>query len=110
MLHRGFPQLRLVRAVLRPSPGINSAVVQRLLLVGNDQVDIEINGVAEPLATLTGTVGIVEGEQPGFWFAIDTVAEFAFKSLGKAQAPRLGFFIPRNRLVNDLSRLPEPDL
>ena len=110
MLHRGFSQLRLVGAVLGPSPGIDRALVQRLLFVGNDQVDIEINGVAEALAALAGAVRIIEREQPGLWFAVDAMAEFAFKCLGKTQPPRLGLFIPRNRLVNNLSRLAEPDL
>src|SRR6201999_2062465 len=103
MLHGCFPQLRLVRAILGPRPGINRAVVQSLLLIRDDQVDIEINGVAKALATLARAVRIVEREQPRFRFTVNAMAKLAFVGLGKAQTPWLGFFIPGNRLVNDLS-------
>ncbi len=50
------------RLVLGLGPGLNCAFGQGLRGVRNDQVHIEVDGVAEALATRAGTVGIVEGE------------------------------------------------
>jgi hypothetical protein len=103
MLQRGLPELCLVGAILGASPGIDRAFVQRLLLIGNDQVEIEVDGVAEALAALAGAIRVVEREQPGLGLAVDAVAEFAFKGLGEAQPFGFRFRITRNRFVNNLS-------
>ena len=76
------------RAVFRLGPGLDRAFVQRLRLVGNHQVEIEINGVAEALAARAGAVGIVEGEQPRLGLLVAQIAVLAFKALGKAELLR----------------------
>ena len=81
MLHGGLAESRLIRAILRPGPGIDGALVQRLLLVRNDQVQVEIDGVAEALAALAGSVRIVEREQPGLGLAVDAMAELTLEGL-----------------------------
>src|SRR5262249_46585945 len=83
-------------------PGLDGAFVQRLRFVGDDEVEIEINGVAKSLAARTCAIGIVEREQTRFRFLITQVAGFAFEALRKAQTRRLLF--TRGGLENDLSR------
>ena len=96
MLQGGLPELRLVGAILGARPGIDRAFVQRLLLIRDDQVEIEVDGVAKALAALAGAIGVVEREQPGLRLAVDAVAEFAFKGLGEAQPFGFRFRIPGN--------------
>src|SRR6201996_4889085 len=62
-LAAGTAQLRLVGPVFRPGPRIDGPIVERLALVGNDQVDIEVDGVAEALAAWACPIGIVEREE-----------------------------------------------
>ncbi len=100
----------LVGPILGASPGIDRAFIQRLLLVGNDQVEIEVDGVAEALASLAGAVRVVEREQPGLRFAVDAVAEFAFECLGETQPSGFRFFIAGNGFEYDFARLAEADL
>ena len=83
MLQRRFSELCLVGAILGPGPGIDRALVQRFLLVGDDQVEIEVDGVAEALAALAGAIGVIEGEQPGLGLAVDAMAKLAFKGWEK---------------------------
>ena len=80
--------LRGQRPVLRLGPGLDGAFGQRQRLVRNDQVQVEINGVAEALAARTRAVGIVEREQPRLRFFVLDVAVLAFKALREAQALR----------------------
>ena len=47
-------------AVLRLRPRLDRAFVQRFVLVGDDEVEVEVDRVAETLAAGTGAIGIVE--------------------------------------------------
>src|SRR3977135_2893402 len=49
--------------ILGLRPRFDRAVAQGLQLVGNHQVEIEINGVAESLAARARAIRIVEGKQ-----------------------------------------------
>src|ERR1700733_12192535 len=89
MLHGGFPQLRLIRAILGPGPGIDGAIVQRFLLVRNDEVQVEIDSIAEALAALASAIRIIEREQPGLGLTVDAMAKFAFEGLREAEPPGL---------------------
>src|SRR5664279_3203097 len=57
-------KLREQRPVFWLGPGFDRAFIQGLAFVGNDQVEIEIDGVAEALATRAGAIRIVERKQP----------------------------------------------
>src|SRR6185437_12031263 len=59
-----------VRAVLGAVPRINGAFVECLRFVGNDEVEVEVDGVAKALAARAGSVGVVEGEQARLRLAI----------------------------------------
>src|SRR6202040_2374689 len=52
------------RTILGLGPGLNRAFGQSLALVRDHQIEIEIDGVAESLASRAGAVRIVEGEKP----------------------------------------------
>ena len=65
MLPGRFSQLPLIGAIFWTGPGLNRPTFERLSLVGNDQIEIEVEGVAESLATRAGAVGIVEEKSLG---------------------------------------------
>src|SRR5207245_10532349 len=46
-------------------PGLDDALAERPLLVGDDEVLVDLDEVPEPVAGAAGAVGVVEGEQPG---------------------------------------------
>ncbi len=52
-------------------------------LIGNDEVEVEVDGVAESLAAGAGAVGIVEGEEARLGLAVLAVAGGALKGSGK---------------------------
>ena len=103
MLHGGLPELCLVGPIFGASPGIDGAFVQRLLLIRDDQVEIEVDGVAKALAALAGAIRVVEREQPGLRLAVDAVAKFAFKGLGEAEPFGFHFSIPGNGFVHNFA-------
>ena len=78
--------LIVVRTVTRLSPGLNRTFSQCFVLVGYDQVNVKINGVAEPLTTGTGTVWVVKGEQPRLRLGVDDVAALAFETFVEHQS------------------------
>ena len=53
-------ELREQRPIFWLSPGLDRTFIQSLAFVGNDEVEIEIDSVAEALATRAGAVRIVE--------------------------------------------------
>src|SRR5689334_8912426 len=55
-----LPHLGLVGAMAGFRPGLHRALGQRLVFIGNHQVEIKINGVSEPLAARASSVGVVE--------------------------------------------------
>ena len=53
--------------------------------VGEDEVGVEVDGVAEALAARAGAVGIVEGEEARLGLAVGAVAGGALECGGKAE-------------------------
>ena len=72
------------RTVLRLGPRLDCALVQRLGFVRNDQIEIEVDGVAETLAARAGAVRIVEGKQARLRLLVAHVAVLALEALRKA--------------------------
>jgi hypothetical protein len=54
-------------------------------LVGDDEVGVEVDGVAEALAARAGAVGIVEGEEARLGLAVGAVAGGALEGGGEAK-------------------------
>src|SRR6202035_2614670 len=73
-------------AIARLGPGLNDAFVDGLAAIGDDQIDIEVDGVAKSLATRARAVGIVEGKQARLGLLIGEGAIFAFKAIAKDDA------------------------
>src|SRR5438270_1579459 len=84
-----LPQLALKGAILGLGPGLNRAFAQRFGYVGDDKVQIKINGVAKALAARAGAVRIVEGKQPRLRLFIPDVATLALEFLREAPLLRL---------------------
>src|ERR1700693_4832807 len=56
-------QLSEKRAIFGLGPGLDGAFIQRLRLVGNHQVEIEIDGVSKALAARACAVRIIKRKQ-----------------------------------------------
>ena len=87
-------------AVFGPVPGIDGSAVQRQSLVGNDEIHVEIDGVAESLAARTGAERVVEAEQPRFGFAAGTMATRTLVGRGESKTRTLRGFFTRNHFEN----------
>ena len=85
MLLRRPLQLREVRPILGRVPRIDRALVERLRFVRNDQVEIEVDRIAESLAARAGAKRIVEREQPRLRLAINPMASLALERRREAQ-------------------------
>ena len=59
-----------------------------LRAVGDDEVGVEVDGVAEALAARAGAVGIVEGEEARLGLAVGAMAGGALEGGGEAEALR----------------------
>ncbi len=59
---RGFAEVRSEPLVLRFGPGLDGALLERQGGVGNDQVEVVVDGVAETLAARASAHGVVEAE------------------------------------------------
>ena len=57
-------QVRKAVAIVRLAPGLDRAFVDRLPLVRDDQVHIQLDGVAEAVARRTGAERVVERKEP----------------------------------------------
>jgi hypothetical protein len=86
----GSLHLAVMGAVFCGGPGGDGAFVEGLRFVGDDEVGVEVDGVAEALAAGAGTVGVVEGEEAGFGFAIGAMAGGALECCGEAEVLRFG--------------------
>ncbi len=73
-------------AVTRLGPRLDGAVVQRLAGIGDDEVEVEVDGVAESLAARARAVGIVEGEQARLGLLVNDAVVFAFEAIVEDQA------------------------
>src|ERR1700682_1219330 len=67
--------------VARFRPRFDGAVVERLALIGHDEIQIEIDCISETLAARTRSVWIVEGKKPGLRFLVECAVILAFESL-----------------------------
>ena len=65
--------------------GCDGAFVEGLGVVGDDEVGVEVDGVAEALAARAGAVGIVEGEEAGLGLAVGAMAGGALEGGGEAE-------------------------
>ena len=75
--------------VARLGPGLDGPLPQALLGMGDHPLQIDVHGVAEPLAAGTGAIGVVEGKQPGLGLLVADVASAADESLDKGETGRL---------------------
>ena len=71
-------------AVFGAVPGVDCAAEEGEGFVGDDEVDVEIDGVAEALTAGTCAEWVVEAEEAGFGFFGGEVAEAAFVGGGEA--------------------------
>src|SRR5690242_10904144 len=85
VLLRRALQFGEVGPILGAVPRINCAFIEGLRLVRNDEVEVEVDGVAKALAAWAGPVRIVEGEEARLRLAVCAMAVDAFKCGGKAQ-------------------------
>ena len=81
------PQLAQQVAIAGLGPRFDGAVGQGLGAVGDDAVEVEVNGVAEALAARAGAIGTVEAEQARLRLGVGGAAAAAFETL--AEAPLL---------------------
>ncbi len=72
--------------ITRLRPGLNNAFVDGLAAVGNHQIDIEIDRIAEALATGAGAVGIVKRKQARLGLLIREAALLAFETIAEDDA------------------------
>ena len=61
-------------AIARLRPGIHRSCRQAFGFVRDDQIEVDRQGVAEPLAFGAGAERIVEGKEPRFRFLVGDVA------------------------------------
>ncbi len=87
----GAHHFAVVRAVLGGGPGGDGAFGEGFGLVGDDEVGVEVDGVAEALAAGAGAVGVVEGEEAGFGLAVGAVAGGALECGGESEVLGFGF-------------------
>src|SRR5689334_4949150 len=81
-------QLGEERAIFGLGPGLDGALVQRFRFIRNDEIKIEVDGVAKTLAARTRAVRIVERKQARLRFFVAQVALFALEALGKSKLLR----------------------
>ena len=62
--------------------GCDGAFVEGLRFVGDDEVGVEVDGVAEALAAGAGAEGVVEGEEARLGLAVGAVAGGALEGGG----------------------------
>ena len=84
------------RAILGLGPGLDGAFAQRLQFVGNDEVEIKVDGVAESLTFGASAVGVVEREEARLGLLVSDVAEFALEALGEAKVFCACIFVAGN--------------
>ena len=92
-------------AVFWGGPGGDGALREGAAAVGKDEVGVEVDGVAEALAAGAGAVGIVEGEEAGFGFAVGAVAGGALEGGGVTVLCTLLVFRRGQRMELDFAGL-----
>ena len=74
------------RTILRLRPRLNRTFGQALNLVRNDEVEIEINGIAKPLTARASSVGIIKRKKSWLRLLITQVTVLALKPLREAES------------------------
>src|SRR5208337_128908 len=77
------PRARLLgkNAVTRLGPRLNRAIIERFAGIGDDEVEIEIDGVAKALAARACAIGIVEREETRLGLLIKRTVILALEAL-----------------------------
>src|SRR5215472_12198812 len=81
------------RTILWFGPRLDCSLCQRFHLVGDHEVEIEVDGVPEPLTLGASAIRIIERKQPRLWFFIPQIALLALKPLRKAKGCGAGLFV-----------------
>jgi hypothetical protein len=68
---------------MRLAPRLDRALVDRLRSIGDDQVHVELDDVAEPVARRAGAERVVEREEARLRRFVRNAARAAFETLGE---------------------------
>ena len=90
----------------KPGPGGDGAAVDRQLVVADDQLGVDLEAGAEPVAALAGAVGGVEGEVPGRQLVERQAAVGAGQVLGERERLALDSSSPSLRATISTSATP----
>ncbi len=82
-------QFREVRAVVRLRPGLDGPLLHRLRLIRHDQIQVQLDDVAEAVAGRAGAERVVEGEQPRLRILVLDAAAPALEPLAEDVPERL---------------------
>ena len=99
------------RPVLGFCPRLDRTFIQSFFFVGDDEIEIEIDGVAEALATRTRAIRIVKRKQPRLGLFVAAAVVLALEALRKTQPLRRSLISIANRgFENHFARLAISDL
>ena len=103
------------RPVFWFGPGLDRPLVQSFAFVWNDEVEIEIDGIAKALAARTRAIRIVERKQARLGLVVAAAIVLALKTLRETQPLRSlargrALCISRRGFKNNLARLPISNL
>ncbi len=87
-LLRGALQIGELRAIVRFAPRLDRALLDRFRLVRHDEVHVELDDVAEPMARRAGAERVVEREQARLRIFVRDAALAAFEPLGEHDGTR----------------------
>src|SRR5215813_3009978 len=87
---RRFLEFRELCAVMRLAPRLDCAVLNRLRRIGHDEIDVELDDVAEPVARGTRAEWVVEREQSRLRIFVGDAAGAALEPLGEQMRDGLG--------------------
>ena len=79
----GSLELGQLRAIVRLRPRLNRALRDRFGWIGHDQVEVELDDVAEPVTGLARAEGVVEREQPRLRRLVGEVAVLTLEPLAE---------------------------
>ena len=91
---RGALERGEVRPVVRLAPRLDRVLLDRLLLIGDDQVEVELHHVAEAVTGRARAERVVEREQPRLRQLVEDAAGAALEAFAEDVADRLA---PRRR-------------
>ena len=83
---RPFFHVLQERAITRFGPRFDGAFIERFAGIRDDEIEIEVDGVAEALATRASAVGIVEGKKARLGLLIKRAVVLAFEALIEREA------------------------